>query len=69
MKSLKTNSVNYFQFNHFSKFFEIKHFISTRNKITNKSNTKNLNISLEADMPSAEVLENRKLLSETVISL
>ncbi len=62
MKSLKTNYTDFFQFNHFSEHLEIKHFISTRNK----SNGKNLNISLESNMSHSEVLENRKLLSEAV---
>ncbi|MCD6557186.1 MAG: peptidoglycan editing factor PgeF [Bacteroidales bacterium] len=66
MKLIKSRLTDYLQFNHFSKFSEIKHFVSTRIKKSESISDKNLNISFESNMPAAEVYKNRQLLSETV---
>ena len=66
MKLIKSKLTDYLQFNHFSKFPVITHFVSTKIKKSESISDKNLNISFESDMPAAEVYKNRQLLSETI---
>jgi len=66
MKRIFSEKSVFFQFNHLSKHSGINHFISTRIKKSNNFSFDNLNISLESEMSEYEVIENRKILSETV---